>query len=168
MTGSGKRYRSSRRPSRQGGKILVVCGLAGAVVAPSIVLAASADAMRSAGGRTAASSKLVTSYKPSQPTGWEQPYNQALGGHLVSKEITYYQKKYHVALLDFGGSGNLSNVVYESVPRDPHVAFKKTLSLAWDRYYSFRYLGGLPGDAKFVVESNSVSLAKQPVHFPMV
>jgi hypothetical protein len=58
------------------------------------VLAASADVMRRAGAEAAASPRLVMSYEASQPTGWEQPYNQTIGGHLASKEITYHQKKY--------------------------------------------------------------------------
>jgi hypothetical protein len=139
-------------------------GLAGAVTV-GIALAASADAMRHAHDATT-SARLVASYKPSQPTGWEQPYNQTIGGHQVSKQTTYRQQKYRVTLLNFGGSGKSSNVVYESVPNDSLVAFKKTLGQVWDRYYTFRYLGGLPNGAKFVVESNSVSLAKEPVHFP--
>jgi hypothetical protein len=151
---------------RQRGRVLAVCGLAAAVVAPSAVLAASADVMRRAGAEAAASPRLVMSYEASQPTGWEQPYNQTIGGHLASKEITYHQKKYRVALLGFGGSGKSSNVVYESLPQDSYVAFKKTLGQAWGHYYAFRYLGGLPRDSKFVVASNSASLAKQSVHFP--
>lgn len=159
MSGFLNRSSDTRRPrlviTRPGVKVLAVCGVAGAVVAATIVLAASADARRARAG-TAASAKLVARYKPSQPTGWEPPYNRTIGGHVVSKEVTYGKKKYRLALLGFGPANKSPNPVYEAVPSDPKVAFKKTLARAWDRYYAIRYRGALPRGAKFVVESNSV------------
>lgn len=142
----------------------VVVGTGGAsalVLASGCLLAASADAMWTSGGRTA--SKLGTSYRSSQPTGWEQPYTPTLGGHVGFKEISYNGKKYRITALPFGQPAKSPDPVYEAVPNDPDVNFKQTLARAWSRYYTFRYLKGLPGGAKFVVESYSVALSKQSV-----
>jgi hypothetical protein len=106
-----------------------MCVLAGALVAVGIVVAACGSAMRRTCSGPTVSAKLVTSYRPSQPTGWEPPYNQTIGGHLVSSYVTCGPTTYRLALLGFGKSNKCPNVVYESVPTDPKVAFERTLVL---------------------------------------
>ena len=71
-------------------------------------------------------------------------------------QVSYDHKTYRISLLSFGQAGNSPNPVYEAVPKDPYVAFKKTLAKTFGQHYVFRYLSGLPCGAKFVVESYSV------------
>jgi hypothetical protein len=102
------------------------------------------------------SQHLVTHYEPSQATGWPAPFSSTTGGYQSSMQASYGHKTYHISLLPFGQAGSSPNPVYEAVPKDPDVAFEKTLAREYGRYYAFRYLGGLPGGAKFVVECYSV------------
>jgi hypothetical protein len=141
-------------------QVMSVMLRAGRVVAGAAVLGIG---MAACGGPTvstpaaAVSGKLRTDYRPSQPTGWEMPLvAQTIGGHFPSVDLTYRHKPYRIALLSFGQPGNSPNPAYEAVPRDPQVAFKRTLGRESDRDYTFRYLHGLPEGAWFTVESYGV------------
>lgn len=109
-------------------------------------------------GAFAASQQLVTHYEPSQSTGWPAPYTPTIGGHRSSVRASYRRKTYRISLLRFGQTGSSPDPVYEAVPTDREIAFKKTLERAYGRHFAFRYLGGLPAGAKLVVESYGVRL----------
>ena len=104
----------------------------------------------------ATSKQLVGHYEPSQVTGWKFPAPTTLGGHRSCVQVSYGHKTYRISLLSFGRAGSSPNPVYEAVPKDPDVAFDKTLARAFGQHYVFRYLSGLPSGAKLVVESYSV------------
>lgn len=109
----------------------------------------------------AASKHLAAHYEPSQATGWAAPYSPTIGGHESCVQVSYSHKTYRISLLPFGQAGSSPNPVYETVPADPDVAFKKTLAQEFGRHYTFRYLGGLPSGAKFVIESYGVRLYRR-------
>ncbi len=73
-------------------------------------------------------------------------------------QASYGHETYRISLLSFGQPGSSPNPVYEAVPEDRDIAFKKTLAQEFGGHYTFRYLGGLPGGAKFVIESYGVRL----------
>jgi hypothetical protein len=77
------------------------------------------------------------------------------------RAASYGDKTYRISLLQFGQAGSSPNPVYEAVPMDPDVAFKKTLAQEFGRHYAFRYLGGLPSGGRFVVESYGVRLSER-------
>jgi hypothetical protein len=107
------------------------------------------------------SKQLVVRYEPSQATGWPAPYSPTVGGHKSCVQVSYGHKTYRISLLPFGQTGSSPNPVYEAVPKDPDVAFKKTLAQGYGRHYTFRYLGGLPSGATFVIESYGVRLYRR-------
>jgi hypothetical protein len=109
----------------------------------------------------AASRQLAAHYEPSQATGWPAPYSATFGGHEPRVQVSYGHKTYRISLLAFGQAGSSPNPVYEAVPGDPDVAFKKTLAQQFGRRYTFRYLGGLPSGARFVIESYGVRLYRR-------
>jgi hypothetical protein len=106
----------------------------------------------------AASKQLALRYEPSQATGWPAPYSPTVGGHESCVQVSYGHKTYRISVLPFRQAGSSPNPVYEAVPKDPDVAFKTTLAQEFGRHYTFRYLGGLPAGAKFVIESYGVHL----------
>jgi hypothetical protein len=132
---------------------LVACG------GSSPVAARGSSTVAACGGSSstlATSKQLVAHYEPSQATGWKFPAPTTLGGHRSCVQVSYGHKTYRISLLSFGQAGSSPNPVYEAVPKDPDIAFNKTLVNAFGRHYVFRYLSGLPRGAKFVVESYSV------------
>jgi hypothetical protein len=104
----------------------------------------------------ATSKQLVAHYEASQATGWKFPAPTTLGGHRSCLQVSYGHKTYRISLLSFGQAGSSPNPVYEAVPKDPDIAFNKTLANAFGKHYAFKYLSGLPSGTKFVVESYSV------------
>jgi hypothetical protein len=118
-------------------------------------------ALAASGGSSIASATsrhLETHYQSSQATGWPAPYSTTIGGHQSSVQVTYMHKTYRISLLPFGQPGRSPNPVYEAIPNNPDVAFKKTLAQEFGRHYTFSYLGGLPTGAQFVIESYGVRL----------
>jgi hypothetical protein len=107
------------------------------------------------------SRQLVARYEPSQATGWPAPYSPTVGGHTSCVQVSYGHKTYRISLLSFGQAGSSPNPIYEAVPKDPDVAFKKTLAQEYGRHYTFRYLGGLPSGATFVIDSYGVRLYRR-------
>jgi hypothetical protein len=104
-------------------------------------------------GEAAQAGHIFFDYKPSQVTGWAPPYSPTQGGHIGSSDFTWNGKAYRVSLLRFGQTAAAPHPVYENVPGDSMVDFKRTLTRAWGKYYTFRYLGGLVSGASFTVES---------------
>jgi hypothetical protein len=147
---------ASRRSLLRGG-ILLALSAATAACAP---LGASLASAGQAGARRGPS-PLVLDYRPSQPTGWAPPYTPTLGGHIASSELTWHGQAYRVSLLPFGQK-DTPNPVYEDDPGDATVKFKHTLAKKWSAYYTFRYLGGLDGGARFTVESYGAFHGKPP------
>jgi hypothetical protein len=126
--------------------------------------AAASSSVAGCGGSSSAlavSKQLVTQYEPSQGTGWSAPYSPTVGGHEPCVQLSYGYKTYRISLLPFGQPGGSPNPVYEAVPKDRDVAFKTTLAKEFGRHYTFRYLGGLPSGAKFVIESYGVHLYRR-------
>lgn len=120
---------------------------------------------RSGGG----SDHLVLNYRPGQPTGWPvtfgQSFSQTIGGHIAVKDFTYQEKSHRLSLL---GSGDSYDPIYEDVPCDTTLNFKKTLASAFGSHYSFRYLGGFRGQREFNVQSYSVCLAEPTENMPEI
>jgi hypothetical protein len=105
------------------------------------------------GARPAKGAKIVFDYKPSQVTGWSPPYSPTQGGHRGVSDFSWKGKSYRVSLLSFGQPGSAPHPIYTAMPSDTRVNFKRTLAGKWGKYYTFRYLGGLPSGAYFTVES---------------
>jgi hypothetical protein len=143
---------ASRRSLLRGGTLLGLAA-ATAVCAPPAAALASAGQARGRGRTSARGRRLVLDYQPSQVTGWSPPYSPTLGGHAGAKDFTWQGSDYRVSLLPFGQTGGAPNPVYEDDPADATVRFKQTLARKWGKYYTFRYLGGLPAGAWFTVES---------------
>jgi hypothetical protein len=93
-------------------------------------------------------------YRPSQPTGWE--FGDTIGGHHSDREFEVGAKRYRIALLAFGQPGSSPSPVYESVPGDPTIAYKRTLERKFGAYYSFRYRRGFKGQRESSVRSSPV------------
>jgi hypothetical protein len=92
---------------------------------------------------------LLLDYRPSQPTGWE--WGKTIGGHHPSGEFKLTGRRYRITLLSFGDAAGSASPVYESVPADPTIAFRRTLERQFGAHYSFRYRGGFKGDGEFRV-----------------
>jgi hypothetical protein len=137
------------------------CGLAVAACGGSSPVAASSSVACGGSSTLTASTQLVTQYEPSQPTGWLAPYSPTVGGHESCVQVSYGPATYRISLLPFGQAGSSRNPVYEAVPKDPDVAFKRTLAQEFGGRFTFRYLGGLPTGAKFVIESYGVRLYRR-------
>jgi hypothetical protein len=141
---------------------VAACGGSSPVAASSLVAASSPVAgCGGSSGASAASMQLVTQYEPSQATGWPALYSRTVGGYESCGQVSYGHKTYRISLLPFGQAGSSPNPVYEAVPNDPDVAFKRTVDQEYDRHYAFRYLGGLPSGATFVIESYGVHLYRR-------
>ena len=146
---------TSRRTLLRGGSLLGLSAAAGAAFALRPPGAARAEAGQPAAHtrEAAQSGHIFFDYRPSQVTGWSPPYSPTQGGHIGSRDFTWKGKAYRVSLLPFGQPGAAPHPVYEEVPRDSKVDFKRTLARTWGKYYAFRYLGGLDSGASFTVES---------------
>ncbi|MBT2231244.1 hypothetical protein [Nonomuraea sp. NEAU-A123] len=103
---------------------------------------------------------LILNYQKSQPHGWPakpgQEVGATLGGHTAAKDFAYNEKSYRISLLPFGQTGDSPHPIYEDVPADPAIDFKRTLAKAFGTYYSFNYAGGFRGGHEFEVQSYSV------------
>lgn len=103
---------------------------------------------------------LVLDYRASQPTGWPganpERVGKTIGGHRSVKEFKLADRRYRIALLGFGQPGSSANPVYEPVPADSTIAFRRTLERKFGAYYSFRYRGALRGRREFRVQCYSV------------
>jgi hypothetical protein len=97
---------------------------------------------------------LVLDYRPSEYTGWE--WGKTLGGNHASKEFKLAGRHYRISLAAFGQSGSSPNPVYEPVPSDATIAFKRTLEHRFGAWYSFGYRGGLKGQGELRVQCYSV------------
>jgi hypothetical protein len=166
--GSRRPAAGSSRLARR--RVLPRAGIAAALLAagcggssPVAARAGSSPGAACAGSGSAptTSKQLVAHYQPSQATGWPAPYSPTVGGHESCVQASYGHKTYRISLLPFGQAGSSPNPVYEALPKDPDVAFNKTLAQQFGRHYTFRYLGGLPRGATFVVESYGVRLYRQ-------
>jgi len=106
---------------------------------------------------------LLVDYRPSEYTGWE--WGKTLGGHTYSKEFELAGRHYRIGLVTFGQPAGAPNPVYETVPSDSAIAFKRTLERKFGRYYAFRYHGGLSGKSEFRVQCYSVFATPQQSSF---
>jgi hypothetical protein len=107
--------------------------------------------------------QLVLDYRPSEFTGWE--WGKTLGGHHSVREFELAGRRYRIALLAFGQPSSSPNPVYEPVPDDSTIAFKRTLERKFGACYSFRYRGGLTGAKEFRVQCYSVFATPQQMSF---
>src|SRR5262249_17917139 len=87
------------------------------------------------------------------------------GGHHSAKEFELAGRRYRIALLGFGQSTHSPDPVYEPVPGNATLAFRRTLERKFGPYYSFRWRGGLKGQREFRVHCYSVSAKPQHVGF---
>jgi hypothetical protein len=166
----------SRRSLLRGGGAVGLTALTGAWLAPGRAVSAPARRLppsteASRRGRSAA--HLVTNYRPSQPTGWpaspdRRSFGVTLGGHDPFKEFTFNGKRYRISLLSFGRSGAAPDPVYEHLPADATIDFKRTLAKAFDDHYSFRYTGGFKGREEISVQSYSVFVNEPTAQSPGV
>lgn len=98
--------------------------------------------------------QLILDYRASEYTGWE--WGRTLGGNHASKEFKLAGRHYRIGLAAFGQPGRTPIPVYENVPSEPTIAFKRTLERKFGAHYSFRYHGGLRGRNELRVQSYSV------------
>ena len=98
--------------------------------------------------------QLVIDYRPSEYTGWE--WGKTLGGHTSSAEFELADRHYRIGLLAFGQLGSSPDPVYEPVPADSAIAFRRTLERRFGAWFSFRYRGGLKAQDAFRVQCYSV------------
>jgi hypothetical protein len=112
---------------------------------------------------------LVLDYRPSRPTGWASPepgkLGKTIGGHHPVKEFKLADRRYQIGLLAFGQPDGSPNPVYERVPGDSTIAFRRTLERKFGAHYSFRYRGGLGGQNEFRVQCYSVFANPQQIGF---
>jgi hypothetical protein len=112
---------------------------------------------------------IVLDYRPSQPTGWPGPnpgeVGNTIGGHHSAKEFKLAGRRYRIALLAFGQPASSPNPVYEPVPGDSAIAFRRMLAHKFGAHYSFRYRGGLTGQGEFRVQCYSVFARPQQIGF---
>ncbi|MDP9862816.1 MULTISPECIES: hypothetical protein [Streptosporangium] len=106
------------------------------------------------------SAHLVLNYRESRPHGWParpgQTVGATIGGHTAARDFERNGKSYRISLLPFGQAGDSPHPVYEDVPTDAAIDFKRTLAKAFGAYYSFKYVGGFHGGPAFDVQSYSV------------
>lgn len=146
----------SRRSLLRGGVAAGLTALAatglGSVTKPA--LAASA-----VGTGTRRGDHLVLDYRPSQLTGWPTTpgasFSRTLGGHTTSKDFAYGGIPHRISMLPFGQRGASVHPVYEDVPGDTTLNFRKTLEDAFGAHYEFRYVG-FRGSREFRVQSYGV------------
>jgi hypothetical protein len=155
---------ASRRSLLRGGSLLGLSAVTPACASRPRPLGTSlASAGQAAGAaQPAQAGHLVIDYKPSQVTGWSPPASPTLGGHVGTSNFTWHGRMYRVSLRPFGQPGNAPNPVYENVPGDATVKFKRTLDKKWGDDYTFRYLGGLGSGARFTVESYGAFHGRPP------
>lgn len=112
---------------------------------------------------------LVLDYRPSQPTGYPganpAKVGKTIGGHRPVKEFKVGGRRYRIALLGFGQPGSSPNPIYEPVPADSTIAFKRTLERKFGARYSFRYRSALGGQDEFKVHCYSVFATPRQVSF---
>jgi hypothetical protein len=97
--------------------------------------------------------QLALDYRDSEYTGWE--WGKTLGGHRTSREFELVGRRYQISLVGFGQPSSPPNPVYQAVPSDPAIAFKRTLERKFGADYSFRYRGGLRGNNQLRVQCYS-------------
>jgi hypothetical protein len=104
---------------------------------------------------------VVLNYQPSQPYGWRAgpmsypSFGMTVGGHTTSKEFVCGGRSYRINL-------SPSDPVYEDLPADPAIDYRRILDDSFGAHYSFRYVGGLPGRNAFDVQSYSVYVQEEP------
>lgn len=98
--------------------------------------------------------ELSLDYRPSEYTGWE--WGRTLGGNHASNHFKLAGRHYRIGLAEFGQPGSSPNPVYEDVPSDSRIAFKRTLERKFGAHYSFRFRGGLRGRNELRVQCYSV------------
>jgi hypothetical protein len=159
----------SRRSLLRGGTFLSLSAVTAAACAPRAALSRPGGQAGTFTEEPARAGHLVLDYQPSQPTGWASDRGESptIGGHVSSKDFTDQGKKYRVSLLPFGQRGDSPGPVYEDVPADATIKFRHTLATAWGAHYSFRYAGGLPRGAEFIVKSYN-AWAGHPMMNPSV
>lgn len=106
---------------------------------------------------------LVLDYRPSEYTGWE--WGKTLGGNHASKDFKLAGRHYRIGLVAFGQPASSRNPVYETVPSDSTIAFKRTLERKFGADYSFRYRDGLGGRNEFRVQCYSVFATPRQMSF---
>jgi hypothetical protein len=115
------------------------------------------------------STHVVLDYRHSQPTGWPglnpAEVGTTIGGHHSSKEFKLAHRRYRIALLALGQSTSSPDPVYEPVPDDSTLAFRRTLERKFGAYFSFHWRGGLNGQHEFRVQCYSVFAEPQEVGF---
>lgn len=143
--------RRSRRVFLRGASLLGASTAAGIALASTSRPAAALPASGSTTGSMSShpGSHLTLNYRPSQPTGWGQGFTPTIGGHSTAKEFTFQDTAYRISLI-------LADPVYEDIPCDPMVKFRRTLADSFGAYYSFRYRGGFTARDEFSVESYNV------------
>jgi hypothetical protein len=112
------------------------------------------DAHTAAASPLGKSTHLRLDYRPSEFTGWE--WGKTIGGQHPSREFKLAGRRYRIGLLAFGQPGSSPDPVYEPVPGNSTIAFKRTLERKFGAHYSFRYRGGLKGKNEFRVQCYSV------------
>jgi hypothetical protein len=105
----------------------------------------------------------VLDYRPSEFTGWE--WGKTIGGHHRVKEFNLAGRHYQIGLLAFGQPASSPSPVYESVPGDPTIVYKRTLEREFGADYSFRYRGGFKGQDEFRAQCYSVFATPQQMSF---
>jgi hypothetical protein len=152
----------SRRSLLRGGTFLSLSAVTAVACAPQAAVPPPGGQVGTYTGEQALAGRLILDYQPSKSTGWASDIGDSptIGGHISSRNFTFQGKKYRVSLLSFGQPGDSPDPVYEDVPADATIKFRQTLASAWGAHYSFRYAGGLPRVAKFIVESYSAWAGK--------
>ncbi|GAA3619797.1 hypothetical protein GCM10022419_126770 [Nonomuraea rosea] len=106
------------------------------------------------------STRLLLTYRNSQPHGWParpgQEVGATVGGHTAAKDFTFNARSYRIGLLPLGEAGGSPQPLYQDVPADPAIDFKRTLAKAFGARYSFTYVGGSRARHAFEVQSYSV------------
>lgn len=106
---------------------------------------------------------LALDYRPSEFTGWE--WGKTIGGHHPVKEFKLAGRHYRIGLLAFEVPDSSPSPVYEPVPGDSAIAFRRTLERTFGAYYSFRYRGGLNGQDEFRVQCYGVFAEPRQMSF---
>jgi hypothetical protein len=152
----------SRRSLLRSGGALGVSALAASWFGPARALGIPPPhiAYASDASRRSRAAHVVARYRPSEATGWPatpgKTFSMTLGGHTPARDFTFNGKPYRISLLPFDQPGNSPNPLYEGVPTDPTIDFRRTLKRAFGPHDSFRYLGGLRGRGEISVHSYGV------------
>lgn len=115
---------------------------------------------------------LVLDYGPSRPHGWQpvpgESVGMTIGGHTTSKEFAFAGRSYRLSLDAFDDPDGSVDPVYEGVPADEVLDFRRTLQSAFGAFYAFRYVGGLRGRGELRVQSYSVSVTPAAEKSPLL